>query len=67
MIGGIGATLGVAAGIGGTIYARNSLHRHAESWVGIFVPGLLVSVVVDGVGGSLGIGVGTVVSASALR
>jgi NADH dehydrogenase/NADH:ubiquinone oxidoreductase subunit G len=35
--------------------------------VGIFAPGLLVSVLIGGVGGFLGIGIGTAVSASALR
>jgi NADH dehydrogenase/NADH:ubiquinone oxidoreductase subunit G len=35
--------------------------------VGIFAPGLLASVLIGGVGGLLGIGVGTAVSASALR
>lgn len=35
--------------------------------VGIFAPGLLASVVIGGVGGLLGIGVGTAVAASALR
>lgn len=35
--------------------------------VGIFAPGLLESVVIGGVGGLLGIGVGTAVAASALR
>jgi methyl-accepting chemotaxis protein len=35
--------------------------------VGIFAPGLLASVLIGGVGGILGIGVGTAVAASALR